>query len=160
MRYRFLIATIVLLSITTLVTIMVSASNRSDKKGTSNHDNLPSELADFRKVEIPLLPFEDNPDPNECGIPQPWGANNNLAHLSGFYEGELIQPIVYLYDSHGRNAITAAAKHGTAVEVVMFQANPVLNYYFVRIPSAPAGTREGWVPAPFLSFDPVPGESP
>ncbi|MCI0711059.1 MAG: hypothetical protein L0154_12955 [Chloroflexi bacterium] len=109
---------------------------------------------DFSHIEVPDLPFAENPDPEECGIPQPWGADN-VAYLSGEYQGDLIQPTVYLYDSHGRNAIVAAAKHGTEVEVVMFQANPVLNYYLVRIPGAPEGAREGWVPAPFLSFDPV-----
>jgi hypothetical protein len=110
---------------------------------------------DFSHVEIPPLPFADNPDPEECGIPQPWGSNNNIAYLSGEFEGQLIQSTVYLYDSHGRNAIVAAAKHGTEVEVVLFQANPVLNYYFVKIPGAPQAAREGWVPAPFLSFEPV-----
>lgn len=109
---------------------------------------------DLNHIPIPELPFADNPDPEECGIPQPWGADN-VAYLSGEYQGDLIQPTVYLYDSHGRNAIVAAAKHGTEVEVVMFQANPVLNYYLVRIPGAHEGAREGWVPAPFLSFDPV-----
>ena len=109
---------------------------------------------DFSHIDIPVLPFDDNPDPEQCGIPQLW-QSNSVAYLNGRYMGDLIQPIVYLYDSHGRNTIVAAAKHGTEVEIVMYQANPVLNYYFVKIPDGPAGAREGWVPAPFLSFDPV-----
>lgn len=110
---------------------------------------------DVTNLPVPALPFDDNPDPNECGIPQAWGPNNNAAWLSGVYEGELHQPIVYLYDSHGRSNIVTAAPHGTQVEIVMFQSNPTLNYYYVRIPDAPEGMRLGWVPAFFLSLEPL-----
>lgn len=103
-----------------------------------------------RDPDVPDLPFADNPDPNQCGIPVQWGSGGQ-AWLSGLYEGELIQPTVFLYDSHLRQSVTGFAPHGTEVQVVLFQENPVLDYYFVKT----SGEREGWVPAPFLSFDPV-----
>lgn len=110
-----------------------------------------------RDPDVPALPFADNPDPSQCGIPVRWGESGE-AWLTGLWEGELIQPEVLLYDSHLRAGVTAGAPHGTEVEIVLFQENPVLDYYFVRIPGDPGG--EGWVPAPFLSFDPVGDDSP
>lgn len=106
-----------------------------------------------RDSDVPRLPFDDNPDPAQCGIPVQWGDSNATAWLSGNWEGELIQPEVLVYDSHLRVSVTGGAAHGTAVTVVLFQENPVLDYYFVRIPGDPV--EEGWVPEPFLSFEPV-----
>ncbi len=111
-------------------------------------------VAFARDPEVPDLPFEDNPDPNQCGIPVQWGSDGQ-AWLSGLYGGELIQPTVFLYDSHLRQSVTGSAAHGSEVQVVLFQENPVLDYYFVRVD----GRQEGWVPAPFLSFDPVTGQT-
>lgn len=105
-----------------------------------------------RDPDVPDLPFDDNPDPSQCGIPVQWGENGR-AWLSGLWKGKMIQPEVLLYDSHLRTSIAARAPHGTEVQIVLFQENPVLDYYFVRIPGDPA--RDGWVPAPLLSFDPV-----
>lgn len=107
-----------------------------------------------RDPDVPSLPFDDNPDPSQCGIPVQWGGADSEAWLTGEWHGELIQPDVLLYDSHLRVSVTGKAPHGARVEVILFQENPVLDYYFVRV----AGTtvREGWVPEPFLSFDPVP----
>ena len=48
-----------------------------------------------RDADVPELPFEDNPDPTLCGIPEPWGEAGR-AWLTGVYEGELIQPEVLL----------------------------------------------------------------
>ncbi len=107
----------------------------------------------LEQFPVPDLPFPDNADPSQCGIPQAWGSNNNRAWLNGYWDGELIEPTVYLYDSHARNIITAAAPHNTEVQIVLFQSNPTLNFYLVKIPGLPAGLNEGWVPAPFLSFD-------
>ncbi|GEM_PF-1210899 len=104
------------------------------------------------EIPVPSLPFADNPDPTQCGIPTRWGTTNNRAWLTGFYGGDLVQPIVYLYDSHLRRSVKASAPHGSEVEIVLFQDNPTLDYYMVRIVGAPADTDEGWVPAPFLSF--------
>jgi hypothetical protein len=109
-----------------------------------------------RSDSVPELPFPDNPDPDQCGIPIDWG-DNNQAWLTGYYQGELIEPIVHLYDSHLRLEVTAQAAHGTEVEVILFQANPVLNYYLVRIKSLEGESSQGWVPAPLLSFEPVQG---
>lgn len=105
-----------------------------------------------RDPDVPDLPFDDNPDPSQCGIPVQWG-DEGRAFLSGRWEGELIQPEVLLYDSHLRTSVTASAPHGAEVQIVLFQENPVLDYYFVRISGDSGG--EGWVPEPFLSFDPV-----
>jgi len=110
------------------------------------------EVLQSRDPDVPALPFGDNPDPNQCGIPVQWGANGQ-AWLTGEYQGELIQPIVLLYDSHLRQSVVASAPHGSEVEIVLFQENPVLDYYFVKIPGEQP--QEGWIPAPFLSFEPV-----
>ncbi len=109
-------------------------------------------VAVTRSADVPDLPFEDNPDPNACGIPVQWGSDGQ-AWLTGEYEGELIQPTVLLYDSHLRQNVVASAPHGAEVEIVLFQENPVLDYYLVKIPGAQA--QEGWIPAPFLAFEPV-----
>lgn len=97
---------------------------------------------------VPKLPFPDNPDLSQCGIPTPWGGKDP-AWLDGHYRGKLIQPVVFLYDSHARNRVVDRAKSGTQVRIILFQANPKLNYYFVRtIGLEPV--QEGWVPAPFV----------
>jgi hypothetical protein len=103
-----------------------------------------------RASNVPDLPFPDNPDPNLCGIPVKWG-KEDPAWLSGYYRGNLIEPIVYLYDSHLRNEITGEAPSGAAVRILLFQHNPKLDFYMVEtIGVNPKQT--GWVPAPFLSF--------
>lgn len=111
-------------------------------------------IAAERDPDVPDLPFPDNPDPSQCGIPIQWGDSDNTAWLSGVYDGELIQPTVLLYESHLRLEITGEAPHGTEVEVVLYQQNPVTDYYMVKVVGAEQPT-EGWVPAPFLSFAPV-----
>lgn len=113
-------------------------------------EHIDDDLIAQRDPDVPDLPFDDNPDPNQCGIPVQWGPSGQ-AWLSGVWEGELIQPEVLLYDSHQRRSITARAAHGTEVQVVLFQENPVLDYYLVDLGAG----EEGWIPAPFLSFDPV-----
>jgi hypothetical protein len=107
-----------------------------------------------RSSAVPDLPFPDNPDPDQCGIPIEWGSDNQ-AWLSGLYEGELIEPTVHLYDSHLRLEVTAEAPHGAEVEVLLYQQNPVLDYYLVNIQGQSGQGSQGWVPAPFLSFEPV-----
>jgi hypothetical protein len=112
----------------------------------------PSPLATQpqRASDVPDLPFPDNPDPNLCGIPVKWG-KEDPAWLSGYYQGKLIEPIVYLYDSHLRNEITGEAPSGAAVRILLYQQNPKLDFYMVEtIDLNPKQT--GWVPAPFLSF--------
>jgi hypothetical protein len=109
-------------------------------------------IAERRDPDIPPLPFPDNPDPSLCGIPTPWGPDSQ-AWLAGLYEGEMVQPVVMLYDSHLRLEITARAAHGSEVEVILYQQNPVTDYYLVKIVGAEQ-PNEGWVPAPFLSFTP------
>ena len=112
-------------------------------------------IAAHRSADVPELPFDDNPDPTQCGIPVVWGSSNNVAYLSGLYEGQMIQEEVLLYDSHNRLEIVASAPHGSEVEILMFQDNPVMNYYRVRIVGGPEGANTGWIPAAFISREPV-----
>jgi hypothetical protein len=114
-------------------------------------------IAERRDPEIMPLPFPDNPDPSLCGIPTPWGPDNQ-AWLTGIYEEEMVQPEVMLYDSHLRLEILARAAHGSEVEVILYQQNPVTDYYLVKIVGAEQ-PNEGWVPGPFLSFSPVAGQA-
>ena len=102
-----------------------------------------------RDADVPDLPFADNPDPSACGIPAPWHGYD--AQIEGTFQGQLIEPTVYLYDSHQRLHITGAVPSGTKVQVELYQANPVLDFYYVRA-DTPAGQQTGWVPAPFLRF--------
>lgn len=110
-------------------------------------------IAEQRSPDVPELPFPDNPDPSQCGIPTEWGEDNQ-AWLTGRYRGQLVQPTVLLYDSHLRFNITARASHGSEVRVILYQQNPVTDYYLVEIKGAEP-PNQGWVPGPFLSFDPV-----
>jgi hypothetical protein len=101
---------------------------------------------------VPALPFRDNPDPLLCGIPEPEGRQ---ATVTGTYKDELVQPIVYLYDSHSRNQVVGQVYPETLVKVELRQINPSLNFYFVRtIGVEPA--QSGWIPAPFLVFSNLP----
>ena len=115
---------------------------------------IAAEINSQRSPTVPDLPFPDNPDPSQCGIPVPWGENGQ-AWLTGMYEGDLVQPVVLLYDSHLRLNITARAPHGSEVDILLFQGNPTLDYYLVKIVGVEGEGSEGWVPAPFLSFEPV-----
>ncbi|MEM7734542.1 MAG: hypothetical protein AAF267_02025 [Deinococcota bacterium] len=104
-----------------------------------------------RDANVPDLPFEDNPDPSLCGIPQPWG-DDDPAWLTGYYEGELIQADVFLYDSHLRRSIVGSAPSGSELEILLYQVNPSLNYYLVRTVGLEDDV-QGWVPAPFVEFE-------
>ena len=104
-----------------------------------------------RDANVPDLPFEDNPDPTLCGIPEPWG-EDDPAWLSGYFEGDLIQEEVLLYDSHLRRSIVGSAPNGTEIEIILFQVNPSLNYYLVRTVGL-AENVEGWLPAPFVDLE-------
>jgi hypothetical protein len=112
-----------------------------------------AQIATMRSADIPKLPFADNPDPSQCGIPVIWGEDGR-AWLTGIYQGKLAEPMVFLYDSHLRLNIVAKAPHGTEVEVILYQQNPVTDYYLVKIKGAEQ-PNEGWIPGPFLSFDPL-----
>ena len=117
----------------------------------------PLSAAELRAMTIPALPFPDNPDPNECGIPTPWGLDDP-AWLSGEYNNELVQPTVLLYDSHSRNRVVGAAPHGAEVRIKLAQSNPTLNYYLIETVNIEP-RQEGWVPAPFLELETRPVES-
>lgn len=110
-----------------------------------------AEIEAMRSPDVPDLPFPDNPDPSLCGIPMQWGSDG-IAWLKGTYQGELIQSEVFLYDSHLRLNITTQAPHGSEVEVLLYQQNPVTDYYFVKIKNTEP-PNEGWIPEYFLSFE-------
>ncbi|MBI1299274.1 hypothetical protein GC175_30450 [bacterium] len=98
--------------------------------------------------EIPPLPFSDNPDPLLCGIPEPyWTDDPGL--VTGEHDGELVQPVVYLYNSHLRSEITGQVYPNTRVKIVLSQSNPELDYFFVETIDL-AEKQSGWIPAPFL----------
>jgi hypothetical protein len=99
-------------------------------------------------IPVPPLPFASHNDPSLCAIPQPMGTGV-VGTLDGHFQGKLVEPTVYLYDSHLRNAVTGEAPSGTRVQVLYYQSNPTLDDYLVRVPTA-NGSFEGWVPAPFL----------
>jgi hypothetical protein len=48
------------------------------------------------------------------------------------------------------------AAHGTQIRILLSQSNPTLDYFFVKTVNAEMPT-EGWVPAPFVSFEPPNG---
>jgi len=127
-----------------IFTLTATALAEAPETSAADVRNAPNAAA------IPALPFPDNPDPGACGIPTPWGSSET-ARLSGTYEGELVEPVVNLYDSHSRRKITGSAPTGSEVVVLFSQSNPVLNYYLVKT-VGPGPTQEGWVPAPFLEF--------
>jgi hypothetical protein len=110
-----------------------------------------AEVALQRDADVPDLPFSDNPDPNACGIPSPYGGGT--AWATGMYQGQMVEPTVVLYDSHERLHITGAVPSGTPVQVQLYQANPVLDFYYVQSDTL-NGPQKGWVPAPFLQFSP------
>jgi hypothetical protein len=167
------VAAIILLLVMALIAVANDAGRQRDSSLAQQNDQptltpLPGEsaaahptleptyaalIAGRRDPDIPSLPFPDNPDPPLCGIPTPWGTDNQ-AWLTGIYEGEMVQPVVLLYDSHLRLEIAARAAHGSEVEVILYQQNPVTDYYLVKIAGAEQ-PNEGWVPGPFLSFSPV-----
>jgi len=99
-------------------------------------------------AQAPPLPFADNPDPEACGIPREWG-RDDPGQVTGSYAGELVQPSVYLYDSHLRREVVGQIPDGGRVEILLAQSNPVLDYYLVRSLDLDQA-QEGWVPAPFL----------
>lgn len=105
-----------------------------------------------RDPDVPELPFIDNPDPTLCGIPQSWDGSEVVA-VTGTYEDELLQPIVFLYDSHFRRSIVGRVPDGMKVQILLSQENPELNYYFVRSVDL-EDVQEGWIPAPFLVLEP------
>jgi len=101
---------------------------------------------------VPTLPFVDNPDPTQCGIPQVW-RKVDPAWITGWDQGKLIEPKVALYDSHMRHKVVGWIPDGGRVKILLVQTNPVLDFYQVRSLDL-ANPQTGWVPAPFLSMSP------
>ena len=124
----------------------------ADMTATAVINTYTATIAAQRSPDVPALPFPDNPDPNLCGIPVVWGTDEP-AWLTGRYADKLIQPEVLLYDSHLRLEVVGSAPHGAEVQVLLYQGNPTLDYYLVKVK---ATGLEGWLPEPFLSFGPPP----
>ncbi len=95
----------------------------------------------------PPLPFADNPDPTLCGIPT---RDDRRGIVHGEVDGELVGPIIYLYDSHARERITGQIYPGSEVTILLRQSNPMLDYYFVKTVNVEP-PQEGWIPAPFVA---------
>ncbi|MFN2103895.1 MAG: hypothetical protein ACK2U5_09630 [Candidatus Promineifilaceae bacterium] len=146
-------------TITTDTAVPVVTAHATESQGPASfvqHELEPTYeamIAEQRDPRIPELPFLDNPDPSQCGIPVKWG-KDEPAWLNGIYGGELIQPMVLLYDSHLRLGISGEAPHGSEVTIILFQENPVIDYYMVEVKGA-GETIKGWIPAPLLSFEPL-----
>ena len=107
----------------------------------------PPVFVQRRDANVPELPFPDDPDPNQCRIPTLFAGS--AGWIDGTYAGQVVEPTVLLYDSHERMHVIGAVPTGTEVQVEMYQANPVLDFYYVRV-NMPDGLQQGWVPAPFL----------
>ena len=137
-----------------LLLVLASACSGSGANAIQPAPTADSALADLslqRDSDVPPLPFPDNPDPNACGIPAPYGGRPGW--VTGVYQGQTIEPTVLLYDSHVRLHITGAVASGTPVQVDLYQTNPVLDFYYVQA-DTPNGVQKGWVPAPFVEFTP------
>jgi hypothetical protein len=143
---------VVRLSIAVVLVLLASAC--SSAATTAIPPAPASSAADValqRDADVPDLPFADNPDPNACGIPTPYGGGT--AWVTGAYRGQMVEPTVLLYDSHERLHVTGSVPSGTPVQVQLYQPNPVLDFYYVQSDTS-NGPQKGWVPAPFLQFDP------
>ncbi len=134
-------------SLTVLLTLVPVGQAQADPEDATSSATAAAEA----HVEVPELPFDDNPDPDQCGIPQPLG-DDVRGTVDGRWEGETLFPDVHLYDSHLRSRVTGTIPTGSRVRVEMFQNNPVLNYWYVRW-DGPDGTVQGWIPAPFLTVE-------
>lgn len=102
----------------------------------------------------PVLPFPDNADSRQCGIPNRLG-DTYEGQLSGVYGGQMVEPLVYLYDSHARDQVVARVKSGTKARGVLLVVGPQLNYLLVKT-DMNGRTVQGWVPEPFFTTDTAP----
>jgi hypothetical protein len=119
-------------------------------QGSVTGGSTPVAALGMLPATVPALPFADNPDPEACGIPRVWG-RDDPGRVTGVYAGDLIQPIVYLYDSHLRREVVGQIPDGGRVQILLSQSNPVLDYYLVRSLDLDQ-PQEGWIPAPFLAL--------
>ena len=147
------------LSLTSLCLWLIACGTQRIQSPTTTSTPDPAQVGYVSTVEalrspdVPELPFFDNPDPLQCGIPTQW-TGDSQGWLTGEYEGKLVAPIIYLYDSHLRLKVTTQAPHGSEVKILLYQQNPVVDYYLVKIVDQEM-PNEGWVPAPFLSREPI-----
>jgi len=145
-----LLAGLLVGSLGVLLTLTPAAHAQADPRDAADAPVSVSTAAPGdASTPVPELPFDDNPDPDQCGIPQPLG-DAVRGTVDGSWQGETLFPDVHLYDSHLRSRVTGTIPTGTRVKVEMFQNNPVLNYWYVRW-DGPDGTVQGWIPAPFLT---------
>lgn len=139
-----------------LVLVVGALTSACEMSGGNSPESPPSAAATLGPLPqtAPTLPFADNSDPELCGVPAAWHGDNP-AWVTGLYAGELVLPLVFLYDSHLRREVVGQVPHGGRVEIQHSQSNPELDFYRVRsLDLRPV--QEGWLPAPFLSFKSVP----
>jgi len=55
----------------------------------------------------------------------------------------------------GAGGVEPQVPHGTEVEILLYQENPVTDYYLVKIVGGDDPGGEGWIPEPLLSIEPV-----
>ena len=96
----------------------------------------------------PHLPFPDNLDQSQCGIPTVLGGEF-AGELSGSYGGELQEALVRLYDSHARAEVVGRAWTGSPARALLMVSGPQLSYLLVRV-KVGHQELEGWIPAPYF----------
>ena len=96
----------------------------------------------------PALPFSDNLDLTQCGIPTVLG-DEFTGELSGIYGGKLQEALVRLYDSHARAEVVARVWTSTPARAVLRVSGPQLSYLLVKL-EVGGQSLEGWVPEPYF----------
>ncbi|MFO8075377.1 MAG: hypothetical protein R6T85_04585 [Egibacteraceae bacterium] len=74
-------------SLTVLLTLVPVGQAQADPEDATSSATAAAEA----HVEVPELPFDDNPDPDQCGIPQPLG-DDVRGTVDGRWEGETLFP--------------------------------------------------------------------
>ncbi|GHF65532.1 hypothetical protein HNQ07_004737 [Deinococcus metalli] len=69
----------------------------------------------------PALPFPDNPDANQCGLPVLLNARGTV---TGTYQGHVYEQVVRLYDSHARQHVVALVPRNTPAHALLMVSGP------------------------------------
>lgn len=96
----------------------------------------------------PVLPFSDNPDTNQCGLPV---ILNTRGTVTGTYQGRVYEQPVRLYDSHARQGVVALVPQNTPARALLLVSGPRLNHVLVQL-RVNARTVEGWLPDPYFTY--------
>lgn len=71
-RLVVLVGLVVVVGLTALVWTRLGAEDRKTAPAEAHTQTGVAQLAALRDPDVPELPFADNPDPSQCGIPSPW----------------------------------------------------------------------------------------